>query len=278
MASLNDSPESRAIIDQIVARFQQAGNGESSYLSRLLIKAADAHAISPQLIVRLVADAKRSLAKPDRDFMDSERARILSHAMSLVPVADRPSIYKLIELVAADVTPMAGSTAEMYGALGHQRLDVPGMLKHVSAQARLAKPYSPVGPDTVNEPLPGMAIVVGAGPWVAALAEYGQNRRLANADVAVLREHVADPALSQIVLKALDEQERLRARDAALDLWMKELGTTSRSAQERNVRQDVIAEALAFMPRRAFVIALGESASRVAYNASPNCEWRSVRS
>ena len=256
MVSLDDSAQYRDIVDQVVARFQKAGNGENSYLSRLLIEAADARALSPGLVVRLIADAKRSLAKPDRDFMDSERARVLSHAMSLVTAADQPNIYRLIELVAKDVTPMAGATAEMYATLGRQRLDLPGMLEHVSVQARLAKPYTPVDPGAVNESMPGMVIVVGRGPWVAALAQYGRNRHLPDADVAVLRNHLADPALRLIVLKALVEQERLRAPDAFIDLWVSNLGTMPRNAQDRKVWQDVIAQALASLPRQPFIAAI----------------------
>jgi len=120
MQSLDGSDRSKVIVDRVAARFDAAGNGENGYLSRVSIAAADAHALSAPLVTKLVAAGKASLGKPDRDFEDSENARVLAHAMGQVPAADRPSVYRLITLIANDVTAMAGSNAEMYATLARR--------------------------------------------------------------------------------------------------------------------------------------------------------------
>ena len=198
-------------------------------------------------------DARASLAKAERDFEDCERARLVAHAMGQIVPADRPAAYQLIELCAKDVTPMAGSNAEMYAALGSQGLDRPGMLEMVSAQAHKIAPYAPGDPSTANSPLPGMMIVVGYGPWVAALAQYGRSRKLADADVVLLREHLPDPTLRDIIAKALSHQERMEDSGSSVATWIASLGATPRSAGDRQVRVEVIVRELASMPRPAFL-------------------------
>lgn len=255
IGSLDHTPQSRSTVDEAAAKFRNAGNGESSDLSRLLIAAADADALSPDLVNQLVTDAKNSLAKSDRDFVDADRARVIAHAMRRVPATDRASVYELIDVVTNDVAPMSMMTAEIYAALGRQKLDRPGMLEHVSAQAKLAKPHRPGGSDASKEVSPGLTILVGPGPWVDALAQFGQNRPLPDADVAVLREHSADPFLRRTATRALVEQERLRRPDASTELWTDHL-FKSRTARERTMWENMISEALASIPRQDFLAAM----------------------
>lgn len=256
MVSLTDSAQSRAIVDQVYGRFEIAGNLENGYLSRFLIEAADARAFSPALVSRLVVGAKESLAKPEPDFMDSERARVLAHAMSQVPSTERASVYRLIERAAKEVTPMSGSTAEMYAALARQRLDRPAMLAHVQEQAQRAKPYRPHDPGVAGSPMPGMTIVVGTGPWVAALAQFGQTRKLPAVDVAVLREHLANPAVRELVAKALIVQENAGDHGDGPDRWIREVAATPGDHQARRLRQEVAARTIAAMPRAQFLAAI----------------------
>lgn len=253
--SLDDTQRSKSTVDEAVAMFQTAGNGESSDLTHLLIAAADTDALSTKLLDQLITAAKRSLEKNQRDFPDAERARVLSHAMRSVPLTDRPSIYALIDLVAKDVTPMSSATAEMYAALGRQKLDRPGMLEHVANQARFAQANSHGSSNTATEPMPGMTILVGRGPWVLALAEYAQNRILPDADVAILRKHLTDPALRHVVIKALVKQERMRVPNASFTSWIDRL-REARTARERSMWQNIVSQDLGSMPRSAYLAAI----------------------
>lgn len=73
--------------------------------------------------------------------------------MSQVPVASRPLVYQLIGQVTAGVTPRASSTAEMYTALGRQKLDTPEMFQRIVDEAKSTPPYWPQDPGLVAEPL-----------------------------------------------------------------------------------------------------------------------------
>lgn len=250
--SLDGSARSKLLVDDLVARFERAGNGQSGYVARLLIEAADTKSLSPERVMLLVAAARHALAKPERDFEDSELSRILAHALSSVPAADRSIIYRLIALTTADLTPMASTTAEIYATLARQRLDTPAMFAHVERQARLAKPYTLADPATARETLPGMTIAVGAGPWIAALAQFAESRPLPPQDIAALRGQLINPVLRQIVIRALAAQENSADARNPVPGWLGQLAACVRNASDRAIRQTVITQHLAAMPRPQF--------------------------
>jgi hypothetical protein len=255
-ASLVGFARSEAIVDGVYKRTDQAGSLDSGSLSRFLVTAADTRAHSPSLVARLVKDGDATLAKSERDFSDSRRVRILSHAMSQVVPVNRPAIYRLIKLCSKDATPMAGSSAEMYTALGRQELDRPGMLGKVSLQARKAAPYAPEDAAAANSPLPGTTIRVGYGPWLTALAQYGRARRLSEDDVAQFRVHLEDPSPHEIIVKAPVYWEGLRGGGPLLADWIASLSAKLRNDSDRRVREDMIAGELASMPRPRFLEAI----------------------
>ena len=101
---------------------------------------------------------------------------------------------------------MATSTAEIYTALGRQGFDTPAMFQRIVAEARAAPPYQPENPDVVAEPLPGLSIVVGHGPWLEALAVLGAQRTLPPEAVEILEKHAIDPSLHTEIVRALTRQ------------------------------------------------------------------------
>ena len=251
MASFDGSAASQAMSDRVFAVFDKAGNTMNGYLTRFLIAAGDTRSLSPTYVARLVAQARSAVARSERDFMDSELARVLAHAMRQVPTKDRVVVYRLIDLVARDVTPKSTSTAEMYAALCKHKLDPPGMLAKVQAQARMAAPYSPEATKP-SAGLPGMTIVVGYGPWVAALALCGQNRLLPDEDIKVLRAQLRDPGLRDLIIPALAFQEPFAADGDPVENWVRELSAVPRDSFERHLRQSIITIRLAALPRREF--------------------------
>lgn len=269
MAGLDGSPASKATADEVYGRFVAAGNRMNGYLSRFLIVAANTRSMSPSLVGLLLAEVRASLEKPERDYFDSDLARVMSHDMGLVPEGQRGPVYRLIALVAADVTPKSGSTAEMYAALARQGLDRPGMLAATSRQAALAPPYRP-GAEDPGAGLPGMTIVVGHGPWIAALAEFGRTRRLSTADVAVLRAQLDDPTLHNLILPALVAQEP--APPAGADpvvRWVEGLAACTTDSAARRLRRDVITSMLAAMPRARYIDYLGRLRAARAVGTEP---------
>jgi hypothetical protein len=245
VAGLDDSAPAKAIVDDTLAAFARSGSIPNTYYTRFLIAAADAQAMSAGLVGGLIAKARVALKKAETGFEDSEHARVLAHAMSEIPPDDRPVALALINRVAGTVTPMSSTTAEMYGALGRQRLDPPGMMAKVQEQAFRAKPYTSANPGIAMGPMPGMAILVGPGPWLVALSEYGRTRELPARDIELLREHMANPALRKPILGALMRQEKELPRDAAVESWMRRLGALPRDARARAIEEAVIAGDLA---------------------------------
>ncbi|RIA46347.1 caspase domain-containing protein [Hephaestia caeni] len=252
MTSLDGSRTAQSMTDQVYARFAQAGNSMNPYLSRYLIAAGDTKSLSPTIVARLLGQTRMAAVKPERDFMDSELARILAHGMRQVPTKDRAVVYRLIDLVARDTTPKSTSTAEMYAALGKHRLDPPGMLAKVEAQARKAPPYSPHDPADPGTGLPGMSVVVGYGPWVAALALYGQSRELPAHDIEILRDHLRDPALRDLIIPALAAQEKTIVRGDPVEQWVRELRSVPQDSMQRQIRESIFTARLAALDRGAF--------------------------
>ncbi|WP_445222881.1 caspase family protein (plasmid) [Bradyrhizobium sp. Pa8] len=248
MAGLDDSERSKELVARVIAEFVSAGAVPNSYYTRFLIAAGDARALPANVIDELVVTARERLRKADSDFEDSEHARILAHVMSQVPADQRAPALALIERIANSVTPMSMSTAEMYAALGRQGLDPEGLLAKVRERAAKAKPYTPADPSVAVGPTPGMTIVVGPGPWVAALAVFGSNRQLGAEDVAILRAHVANPAQRDVIVPALVRQEREAPADALVELWEHRLVMLVTNSRSRNTEQAIMVGYLAARP------------------------------
>jgi hypothetical protein len=173
-----------------------------------------------------------------------------------VPTASQALVYRLIEAVAADVTPMASSTAEIYTALGRQHLDTPAMFERVVAHARAAPPYQPQDPGVVAEPLPGLSIVVGHGPWLEALAVLGQDRPLGAEPIEILEKHANDPSLHDAIVRALARQPTVFEKECWQTSCGRMLNAFPNDAAERQLASDVLAERLANLPRGEFLGAL----------------------
>jgi hypothetical protein len=180
--------------------------------------------------------------------MDSEYARILAHAMSQVPAASRDVVYRLIDLVAADVTPQSSSTAEIYLALARQQLDTPAMFQRIVDNARAAAAYRPEDPTAVAEPLPGISIVVGYGPWLAALSAIGAQRALTPEAIDILEQHAEDPSLRGTIVRALAHQERYQSID-----FVPLLRSFPKEGAKRALTVDVLSERLGALPREQFL-------------------------
>ena len=86
--------------------------------------------------------------------------------------------------------------------------------------------------------------------------QYGRTRELPANDVALLRSHLADPALRLIIIKALVYQDRFSAAGMPVDSRISDLSAAPGNAADRKVRQDVIAGVLAGMPRKTFLDAV----------------------
>lgn len=252
IAGLDNSAQSKELVARVIAAFTGAGAVPNSYYTRFLIVAGDARALPADVVDQLVATARERLGKTDSDFEGSEYARILAHAMSQIPPAQREPAFALIERVANSVTPMSMSTAEMYAALARQRLDPEGLLAKVRERAGKAKPYTPADASVAVGPTPGMTIVVGPGPWVAALAVFGSNRQLGTEEVAILRAHVANPALRDLIVPALVRQEQEAPLDTVVGLWVHRLVALVTDSRGRGIEQAIMAGYLAALPRIEF--------------------------
>jgi len=248
-ATLDASPASQAIVEEVYKRFVGLGGSEQSDLTAFLIAAADQQALPGAVMNTLLEKATDAVARDDGAFMDTEYARILAHGMRQVTEPSRPLVYRLIDMVAARVTPLASSTAEMYTALGRQGLATPAMVQKIVAHAAVAPPYRPEEPGVVSEPLPGMAIVVGYGPWLKALAVLGTAQPLPQAAIEILEEHANDPTLRDTILRALVRHPPWNKESC----WTASCGRTLRAfpddAAKRQLVSDLLAERLAGLPR-----------------------------
>lgn len=258
LASLDESEDSKQLVAVVAAVFVQSGMLPNSYYTRFLIAAADSRALPPNLLETLVSDARDALQKSELDFEDSELARVLAHAMGQLPDTDRPIAYSLIERAANSVTPNSMITAEMYGVLGRQQLDTEGMLAHVREQALTALPFTFDDQSVSVGPTPGITIVVGAGPWLLALAEFGRTRSLSKEDVAILREHVVNPYLRDLIVPALLFQDLLIPIDSGVSSWIDRLAALTTDARARDVEQAIMVADLAVRTRSQFDVILEE--------------------
>jgi hypothetical protein len=256
--ALDSSPASQAIVEETYKRFVKAGGPEQSDLTAFLIGAADKKAIPSSVMTILLEKAQDAVTRHADEFIDSEYTRILAHAMRQVPDSSRPLVYQLIDLVAAGVTPLASSTAEIYTTLGRQGLDTPAMLQWIITEAAAAPLYQPQARGIVSEPLPGMSIVVGHGPWLEALAVLGANRTLTQVAVEILEKHANDPSLRDVIVHALVRQPAWRGRGCWKTGCSRILEALSDDAVKRRLVSDLLSEELADLPRAEFIKALDE--------------------
>jgi hypothetical protein len=267
--TLDSSPASQAIVAEVYNRFVAVGGPEQTDLTAFLIAAADKKALPPSVMTILLTKAQEAVARRDGKFMDLEYARILAHGMSQVPVPSRPLVYRLIDLVVSTVTPISSFTAEMYCALGRQRLDTPAIFQRIVAEASAAPPYQPQNPALVAEPLPGMSIVVGYGPWLEALAVIGAERPLSPQAISILESHANDPTLREIIFRALLHQPAWNNQQC----WKASCNATLKAFPENAVRRqltsDLLAEKLSTLPRGAFLPALEELRKERASETEP---------
>jgi hypothetical protein len=175
--------------------------------------------------------------------------------MGQIPQARRGNAYRLIDFVVANSLPRAQANAEMLGALAKQRLDRLGMLAKVSEQAHKAPAYTPASQTDAGS-LPGMTIVIGYGPWLAALAQFGQTRTLDQRDADLLRAHLPDPALRALIVPALEAQEAQGEAQDVPEQWAEELSGFPTRADLRAYRQSIMTAKLAALPRPVFLQAI----------------------
>ena len=124
------------------------------------------------------------------------------------------------------------------------------------AQARAAPPYQPQDPGVVAEPLPGLATVVGYGPWLEALAVLGQDRLLNGQALEILEKHANDPSLHDAIVRALARQSAVFEKECWKTSCGRMLNAFPNDASERQLASDVLAERLASLPRGEFLVVL----------------------
>ena len=266
---LDGSPASKAIVEEVYRRFVSVGGDQQSDLTAFLIAAADKKALPGRIITTLLSKAQDAIGRRNRVFMDTEYARILAHAMSEVPLASRSLVYRLIDSVVSEVTPLASSTAEIYTVLGRQHLDTATMFQRIVSQAKAAPPYQPQSLGAVPEPLPGISIVVGYGPWLEALAVLGTGRSLPSDAINVLEAHAGDPTLHDVIVRALVRQMAPVRRQCWKSSCSRVLEAFPQDAAQRQLAADLMAEQLAALPRNEFVTALERLRSERAAEVEP---------
>jgi hypothetical protein len=267
--SLDGSTDSQQIVAAVHQRFMAVGGPEQSDLTAFLIAAADQKALPPSLVTTLLGKAREAIHRRNDEFVDIEYARILAHGMSEVPTDSRPLVYELIKKVTTSVTPLASSTAEIYTALGRQSLETPQMYQQIVAQAKAAPPYKPESPSIVAEPLPGMSIVVGHGPWLDALAVLAANRQVSSQEIEILEAHANDPSLRSEIIRALVHQQGLFSDTCWKTSCGRDLAAYPDNGTLRTLASDVIAERLAALPRIEFLSALAKLGAERAGETEP---------
>lgn len=254
--SLDSSDDSKRIVDETYKRFVTVGGPEQADLTGFLIVAAEKKALPKSVIEILLSKAQEAVDRHDGRFLDTEYARILAHGMGQVPVASRPLVYRLIAQVTAGVIPMASSTAEIYLTLGRQKLDTPQMFQQIVEIARSAPPYQPENPAFVAEPLPGMSIVVGHGPWLEALAVLSADRPISQQEIEILERHANDPSIHDEIVRALARQEGFLDEECWKTVCGRQLHAYPGDGAMRQLVSDVLSQRLAALPRSEFNVAL----------------------
>lgn len=253
---LDVSVVSQTIVDTVYQRFVTAGEPESVYLTGFLIVAANKRAIPPSVMTILLTKAQEAITKKNGSFMAGEYARILAHAMSQVSMESRTLVYELIEQVTTQRSPMSSTLAEIYTTLIRQGFATENMLQHILQQARSAPPYKPHNPDMVMEPLPGLAIIIGYGPWLEALAVLGTLKHLSPEAIEILEARASDPALRDTIISALSNQPKWANQTCWKSSCIKMLKSISQDSNKRQLATRIMAENLSKLTHADFLTAL----------------------
>jgi hypothetical protein len=265
---LDGSANAKEIVSRVTAIFKDKGSTQDSYLTKFWIDAADARSLSVDVVGDLVGQARVGAARPELEFFDNEIARVLAHAMADIPGDDREVVYHLIDRVGASITPMSGTIAEIYGSLGRSGVDRPGMLEKVIGQLEQAASRRREGA-TDDDKLPAMEITVGGtGPWAWALAAFGQNRKLPAAAVELLRQVAPVVPFKDDIEVAIANQTDAGAQ-CKVSLCVAALTNSPTDSRRRSLEADLLALAIARLPREGFDAAIKELGRRRDMEVEP---------
>ena len=256
-------------MEEIYNRFIAFGGPEQTDLTGFLIAAARKKALPVSLMSILLEKAREIATNSNGEFMDIEYARILAHAMSQIPVASRPMVYQMIDMVTETMTPLASSTAEIYTTLVYQQLEKPEMLHKIITHASAAPPYRPQNQSQIAEPQPGMTIVVGYGPWIYALAVLGTQRALPPKAIEVLESHSNNPIYHDVIVRALIRQPAWRDKLCWKNNCSLIFKDYQKDAAKRQLTSDLLAEKLSILPQNDFQLALKEIRKERAIEIEP---------
>jgi hypothetical protein len=143
------------------------------------------------------------------------------------------------------------------------------MFQRIVEEAQAAPPYRPESPDIITEPLPGLSIVVGHGPWLEALALLGTNRILPREILKILEAHASDPSVHDDIARALAHQPELLGEPCVPFSCDRMLRAFPKDASQRQLASDVLAEKLAVIPRKEFLDILQKLRSERASEIEP---------
>jgi hypothetical protein len=252
---LDGSTNAKDIVSTVTRVFKEKGSVQDSYLTKFWIDAADARALPPDVLGDLTEQAAAAANRQELEFFDNELARVLAHAMADVPEEKRGGVYRLIDRVGTSITPMSGTMAEIYGALGRNGCARPGMLEKVIGQLeQAASRRREEAAD--DDKLPAMQITVGGtGPWAWALAAFGQKEKLSPAAVGLLRRVALVVPFKIDVELAIVKQADFGARRKEDDP-VASLANSPTDSQRRNLEADLLALAIARLPSENFNAAI----------------------
>ncbi len=266
---LDGSANAKDIVSRVTKVFLENGSGQDSYLTKFWIDAADGRSLPADIVQDLIGQARAAAARKETEFFDNEIARVLAHAITDVPSEDREVVYRLIDRVAASITPISGTMAEIYGSLGRAGFDQPGMLDKTIAQLKQAAANRRPSATAYDDKLPAMEIVVGGTqPWVWALAGFGQNRKLPSGASELLSRVAPTFQPKADVDKALVNQVDLAAR-CNEPPCVSPLTSSPTDSKRRGIEADLLALTIARLPRDKFEAAIGELRARRANEIEP---------
>lgn len=251
--SLDGSMAALHVVETVQQRFVLAGQPEHTDLTAFLITAGDRRSLPSSVIETLLQKAREALAREDDVFMDSEYARILAHGITQVSEPSRALVYQLIERVGAKRPPMSTAIAEIYSTLARQRMATDVMVQRIIERASAAKPRQT---SVAQGPVPGLAIVVGPGPWLYALGALGTTRELPQSALMVLEAHAGDPGLEAIVVRAFLNQPGWSKHRCWKTGCRRMLAGAAHAANRRALWVSLMATALAQAPREEYLRAM----------------------
>jgi hypothetical protein len=249
--TLDGSPDARTAAIEADAALRRLSAADTVFGTAFLIQAAKRHSLPSLISTGLLVEARASLARGEPDFIDGEHARVLAHALSDISPADRGTVYQLIRLVASDRTPLSGTLAEIYGALGRSSLDTGGMFEQVVIQTGTALEHLQGSVHSSTEDLPGAYIGIDWPAWPLATAEFATNRIIPPPAVNLLRRAAALKSLESVrgpLIAAIARQRHLRGESPSVARGLENLRRAVTSV-DRDLEADVLAESISQQPR-----------------------------